>query len=241
VSVHVASWAWKQDVGDAGAKLLLVKLADSANDDGVCWPSQRTLARDCGCSDRAVRQQLARLAALGLVRIDERRRANGSKQTSLYHLSIHRNAASGRQAEPAFRGHRNGASGLEPSVEPSELPLSVEGNGAKAPRARARPAEVDRRKVSRGERQLAEAVLVAFSDVSGTRCFADDYFRGVVMRIREHPELDLDGHREVIERAFRNPWWKDGATPAVVYGRAPIFDRTLASRGGGDDLSYLDG
>ena len=47
----LSSWAWQQEVDDPSAKLVLVKLADSANDDGVCWPSHRKLARDCGLSD----------------------------------------------------------------------------------------------------------------------------------------------------------------------------------------------
>ncbi len=43
MSIHVSSWAWKQQVGDEGAKLVLLKLADQANDDGVAWAKRAVL------------------------------------------------------------------------------------------------------------------------------------------------------------------------------------------------------
>lgn len=42
--------------------LTLCALASYANADGICWPSQKTLARDLGCSRQAVARRIANLA-----------------------------------------------------------------------------------------------------------------------------------------------------------------------------------
>lgn len=70
MSVHVSSWAWKQEIGDDGAKLVLLKLADSANDDGVAWPARGTLMTECECKDeRTIGRRLAKLKAAGLITV----------------------------------------------------------------------------------------------------------------------------------------------------------------------------
>lgn len=86
VSVHVCSWAWKQKVA-AGEKLVLLKLADSANDDGLSWPAAKTVARDCGMGESTVRKHVNALAAKGLLSVEERRRADGSRSSNLYRLA----------------------------------------------------------------------------------------------------------------------------------------------------------
>jgi len=39
------NWAWRQGLPPT-PKLVLMALADAADDHGVCWPSVTTLARD---------------------------------------------------------------------------------------------------------------------------------------------------------------------------------------------------
>ena len=39
------------EVEDVDRDLVLITLANYADDYGVCWPSQATLAQDCRCSD----------------------------------------------------------------------------------------------------------------------------------------------------------------------------------------------
>jgi len=72
VSVRVSSWAWDQTLGDPEAKLLLLKLADQANDDGVCWPSQRTLERSTELSVRTIQRRQGYLVERGLLVVIER-------------------------------------------------------------------------------------------------------------------------------------------------------------------------
>lgn len=84
---HVAStWAWQQKLDNARHKLLLVKLADSANDDGFCWPSVRTLAEHTGISKSAISRATKALADAGLIRIVERLKQDGSRGSNYYFL-----------------------------------------------------------------------------------------------------------------------------------------------------------
>jgi len=46
-------------------KLVLLALADCANDEGDCWPSMATLARKCSKSDRTVQASIKELVAKG--------------------------------------------------------------------------------------------------------------------------------------------------------------------------------
>ncbi len=65
MSVHLSSQVWKLKTPDAATKLVLLKLADNANDDGECWPSLTTIARET-CLDRStVCRKIAYLAAVG--------------------------------------------------------------------------------------------------------------------------------------------------------------------------------
>lgn len=125
MGVTAMAWAWMQDAGTPGSKLVLMALADHANDDGVCWPGQATIARKAEMSTRAVRDNLERLVARGLVQVEERRRQDGSKASNLYVLTMRLGlldppADSSGGAEAGRTSHRKQASGHEPSIEPSE-------------------------------------------------------------------------------------------------------------------------
>lgn len=55
MSVYVSSLIWKIDA-HMGKKIVLLKMADCANDfGGDIFPSQKRIAKDCGCTDRHVR------------------------------------------------------------------------------------------------------------------------------------------------------------------------------------------
>lgn len=69
-------------------RLLLVLLGDTADAKGVSWPSVKTLALECGCSDRTIRRSLDDLADRKLLKKVERRALNGRQQSNYYQLNI---------------------------------------------------------------------------------------------------------------------------------------------------------
>jgi len=71
-----------ESCGPSGAdRMMLLALADNANDEGFCWPSIRTLARKCAVSERAARRTVHRLAQGGYIAAEER-----SGKSTVYHL-----------------------------------------------------------------------------------------------------------------------------------------------------------
>jgi hypothetical protein len=55
---------WALDLPDS-EKIVLLALADSANDEGHCWPSMRSLTIKCSKSDRTIQGSIRRLVDAG--------------------------------------------------------------------------------------------------------------------------------------------------------------------------------
>ena len=83
---HMAT-VWDMSIRDATRKLILMGIASYADEDGRCWPSQETLARRVGCSDRTVRAHLAALEAAGWLS-REARSGVGGRRSDLYVLRL---------------------------------------------------------------------------------------------------------------------------------------------------------
>lgn len=60
MSIRIMSLVWDISLGDSD-KIVLLALADNANDEGACWPSIATLARKCSKDERTVQRVIARL------------------------------------------------------------------------------------------------------------------------------------------------------------------------------------
>jgi predicted transcriptional regulator len=60
---------WDMDFGNPIQKLVALKLADNANDSGVCWPSLSKIAQQCNCSTRSVSRHIEALSIMGLLSI----------------------------------------------------------------------------------------------------------------------------------------------------------------------------
>jgi DNA-binding transcriptional ArsR family regulator len=87
VSNEAIDWAIKQDAaGNAPRKLILILLANRADDAWVCWPSRRLLAEESGLSPRQVVRHLASLEEDGLIRRVAWERADGGQGANVYVL-----------------------------------------------------------------------------------------------------------------------------------------------------------
>jgi len=120
------TWAFEQKL-PGNIKLVLLALADNANDDGYCWPSQEVIADKSSMTTRNLRRVLAALEERGYIRIDERRRPDGYKASNGYQLSPDKLSA---KSSPDIQG-----SSQRTTVsyqEPSEEPPVIESAGAKA-------------------------------------------------------------------------------------------------------------
>ena len=87
MSIMAMTWAWGLTDLDQSQTLVLLALADAANDEGVCWPSQVEIGRKARLKDRAVRNQIRSLEAAGLLSVSRRATPQGRK-TNVYRLNI---------------------------------------------------------------------------------------------------------------------------------------------------------
>ena len=74
---------WKLEGLSATEKLVLLKLADCCDDQGLnAFPNQNTIAQQCGMTDRTVREVVPKLEQRGLIHVQSRR---GPRPT-MYHV-----------------------------------------------------------------------------------------------------------------------------------------------------------
>ena len=69
MSGRVVGWAMEHTTGSPAAKLVLVKLADNANEDGFCWPSVALIVRHTELAQSTVYKHLTDLEARGLLEV----------------------------------------------------------------------------------------------------------------------------------------------------------------------------
>ena len=67
----------------------MARLADYANDDGVCYPSVETICRQLGLGESTVRTAIAELESAGWLRRESRRKGNRNT-SNLYYLNADR-------------------------------------------------------------------------------------------------------------------------------------------------------
>lgn len=112
MSLKATSWAWEIPTKDIGMtnKFVLLALADYANLDGTCFPSQATLGDKVDLSERSIRTALNELEALGLISRESRSSTSGRK-TDVIKLAI--GEACNRKnlpvAQPAIFGSATGS------------------------------------------------------------------------------------------------------------------------------------
>ena len=74
-------------VGNPARKIVLLKLADNANDDGICFPSYQYIADKCEMTRRSAISHIEYLIKMGLVSKKERKNKDGSI-SNLYFLHL---------------------------------------------------------------------------------------------------------------------------------------------------------
>ena len=107
--------AMQTKVGNPLRKLVLLKLADNANDQGECWPSLQYIADQCEISKRSVISHISSLCDSGFLKKEHREGKFKANASNLYTLSLN--------GETHALGGANNSLGSEtPAPPPSETP-----------------------------------------------------------------------------------------------------------------------
>jgi hypothetical protein len=81
------NWAWGQNLPPT-PKLILMALADAANDSDECWPSVTIVAQKCCVSVRTVQRTLLQFESLELMAVTPRYTSGGRQTSNGYRLCI---------------------------------------------------------------------------------------------------------------------------------------------------------
>lgn len=154
MSMELMVKAMKIRVGNPLRKLVLIKLADNASDQGECWPSYQHIADQCEISKRSVMNHIAALCESGLVKKVTRKGEKGnSSNIYLLHLDgagdslggSANNSLSGAANSPGSAGVALGGSAgdsprtshsFEPVKEPVNEPIAVGASADESVRVR---------------------------------------------------------------------------------------------------------
>ena len=88
MSVKAITWAFEQTTALPVDKLILLALADYADQDGTCFPPQTNIAARGMCSLDTVQRSLKRLISIGLVTREKRYASLGSRMSDCYRLQM---------------------------------------------------------------------------------------------------------------------------------------------------------
>ncbi|CAG8998073.1 MAG: hypothetical protein CENE_00004 [Candidatus Celerinatantimonas neptuna] len=134
MSIKLMTQVWDASTFKGNTKLVMLCLADFANDEGLCWPSIATIAKKCSVSSSTVKAQIRDLIRAGFLKVQQRlKRTDEGKVTNdsnLYQIivsALKQAVETGGEFQPGSKSNRGqnttvpGAdSGYKPSLDPSE-------------------------------------------------------------------------------------------------------------------------
>lgn len=126
MSMELMVKAMKTKVGNPLRKLVLIKLADNASDQGECWPSYQHIADQCEISKRSVMNHINTLCGAGLLRKEIRKGGPKGNSSNVYYLTLSGAADSLGVVQEI---HHGSAAGSPPSAADS-----LGGSAGAAPR-----------------------------------------------------------------------------------------------------------
>jgi len=87
MAYQATSWAWSLDI-PFGTKIVLLALADMADEEFSCYPGQKRLSSMASMSVSTVARALESLEERGLIRREARHRENGSRTSDRFYLLV---------------------------------------------------------------------------------------------------------------------------------------------------------
>ena len=102
MSIKVMSWVWENSDTSGSVRLVLLALADSANDDGICWPGLETIAKKARISKRYVIEIIKQLEDKGSLKVERRRATEHKNLSNIYKVVMYSSQPIASGSEPGF-------------------------------------------------------------------------------------------------------------------------------------------
>ncbi|TKU19647.1 helix-turn-helix domain-containing protein, partial [Citrobacter sp. wls829] len=90
MSRHATEWAWKTNPGSSSLKLILLSMADRADEYNLCYPSIERLVTDTSLNKKTVQSGLISLIGMGLIS-DTGERKGATRRVRVFSLNIPKN------------------------------------------------------------------------------------------------------------------------------------------------------
>ncbi|CUR95097.1 primosomal protein [Salmonella enterica subsp. enterica serovar Weltevreden] len=90
MSRHATEWAWKTNPGSSSLKLILLSMADRADEYNLCYPSIERLVTDTSLNKKTVQAGLISLIGMGLIS-DTGERKGATRRVRVFSLNIPKN------------------------------------------------------------------------------------------------------------------------------------------------------
>jgi DNA-binding MarR family transcriptional regulator len=234
MSIQAVSAALKTKGLGPSDKLLLLALANYADDQMKCWPSHRTLADDTGLSQRTILTSFKRLEDAGLLSRAYRPRADGSRASDIITLSLGGEivAPRGEMIAPRVGKQLRGGgetvaplTTFEPSLEPSKEPSVAEPVARRTPTraeglsiwkacprlARQRSSQIDVLKALEAAMRRGhtpQAVEVGLLAAYASKTYAGDHAKGIHLLIQnDRWQSFVDEPAETVASEWSDDRW----------------------------------
>ena len=117
MSIKCLAWAWGKQLPPL-PKLVLLAIADHADDNGYAWPGVSGVAQKCGVSKRTVQRYVNTLVQRDIISVETRQRPDGSNTSNAYQLNIH-------DCHPPVSDSHPPMTGVSPPHDTPVTPLTV--------------------------------------------------------------------------------------------------------------------
>jgi DNA-binding transcriptional regulator YhcF (GntR family) len=119
MSYSAMAWARAIKTGSATVKSVLLAVANYADEEGICWPSQDQLAEDTELSRHSIMRALDQLEDMGLMSRERRHRKDGSRTSDLIMLDLSSTQLRSSQQRSTQQQPKSHGATAEPVIEPS--------------------------------------------------------------------------------------------------------------------------
>ena len=229
MSIAIMTEVWKSVI-PTGPKMVLLSLADNANDMGECYPSVRSIAAKCSMSERAVQGHVLTLEKMGVVERDMR-----IGRSTLYCINPRKICTPARFAPPQNL-HHTPANNVKTPAESAPSPAES------APITTTKPSEPPKNQNTAPSFLLPDWIPAeswdAFMETrKAAKAKGTDYAKKLIVSQLE--KLRAKGHDpvDVINTSIRSGW-KDVYEPKA---QGTSSTRPASRHTGFDEIDYTKG
>lgn len=232
MSMRLMVEVFHTEVGNPMHKLVLLKLADNANDNGECYPSYQHIAKQCEINKSTAMRAIEALCKKGLLLKQPRYLIGGKEQTSNFYVIVLPSLSGSGTKQPGVVAESNQGSGTkQPGVvaesNPNQSYITSKEN---IKNNTLRVLEKDR-SISEEDREVNLAALrclAFYNDKAGCKCRDAKPFVELLTETKTRKAYTEEEITLVIEWALTQ-WRSRGGTPKPVnICRVTKFDGYLA-------------